>query len=314
MLRRLLSATALVACTGVYAFAAPERADFILTNGDRQSGTVVSSGSRYQNNGELTLATNRRDVTFRLDEIAVIEFAGGEPAPGELNRLGPDQTLVMRDGRILGGRFVSLVGGDTIVWDSGRGRPEQVPIRTVNRVYLNPDRARWVYNDRGRFYGRDGTRDSAGRDYQGRDQWGRGEYGREYGDPRDGRAVGTTGQRSGREIQVRVEANQPWIDTGIVVNEGDRVTFHASGQIAFGRSRGQTSNPDGNPSEHRATYPDPRVPVGALIGRVGNSAAFGIGMQTQPLPMPASGRLFLGVNDDDRSDNSGFYLVTVSRQ
>jgi hypothetical protein len=313
MLRRLLSATALVACTGVYAFAAPERADFILTNGDRQSGTVVSSGSRYRNNGELTLATNRRDMTFRLDEIAVIEFAGGEPAPGELNRLGPEQTLVMRDGRILAGRFVALLGGDTIVWDAGRGRPEQIPIRAINRVYLNPDRARWVYNDRGRFYGRDGNgREYAGRDYQGRDQWERGEYGRDSYDRRDGRAVGTTGQS--RDVQVRVEANLPWIDTGLVVNEGERVTFHASGQIAFGRGDGQVSNPDGNPSERRSTYPDPRVPVGALIGRVGNSAPFGIGMQTQPLPMPASGRLFLGVNDDERSDNSGFYTVTITRQ
>jgi hypothetical protein len=311
MLRRFLSTAALVTCAGVYALAAPERADFILTNGDRESGTVVSENSRYSNNGSLTLATNRRDMTFRLDEIAVIDFAGGEPTPRELDRLGPEPAVVMRDGRIIGGRFVALVGGDTVVWDSGRGRPDEIPVREINRVYLNPDRARWVFNDRGRFSGRDGNgREYAGGDYAGRDQWGRGEYGRN--DPRDQRALGTTGQ--GRQVQVRVEANQPWIDTGIVVNEGDRVAFQASGQIAFGRSPGQTSNPDGNPSEHRASYPDPRVPVGALIGRVGNSAPFGIGMQTQPLPMPASGRLFLGVNDDERSDNSGFYVVTVSRQ
>ena len=64
----------------------------------------------------------------------------------------------------------------------------------------------------------------------------------------------------------------------------------------------------------RATYPDPSVPVGALIGRIGNGAAFGIGMQTQPLPMPVSGRLMLGVNDDERADNSGFYVVTITRQ
>jgi hypothetical protein len=37
-------------------------------------------------------------------------------------------------------------------------------------------------------------------------------------------------------------------------------------------------------------------------------------MQTQPLPMPASGRLMLGVNDDERSDNTGFYVVTITRQ
>ena len=35
-------------------------------------------------------------------------------------------------------------------------------------------------------------------------------------------------------------------------------------------------------------------------------------MQTQPLPMPASGRLMLGINDNDFNDNSGAFTVTVS--
>jgi hypothetical protein len=54
--------------------------------------------------------------------------------------------------------------------------------------------------------------------------------------------------------------------------------------------------------------------VGALLGRVGNSAPFGIGTQTQPLPMPASGRLMLGVNDNELADNGGAYTVIVSKQ
>jgi hypothetical protein len=37
-------------------------------------------------------------------------------------------------------------------------------------------------------------------------------------------------------------------------------------------------------------------------------------MQTQPLVMPASGRLMLGVNDNELNDNSGFYSVTVTKQ
>jgi hypothetical protein len=95
---------------------------------------------------------------------------------------------------------------------------------------------------------------------------------------------------------------------------GDHVVFTASGQIAFGKSPGQTSDPGGNGAERRATYPDPTVPVGALLGKIGNSAPFAIGMQTQPLPMPASGRLMLGVNDNELNDNSGFYTVTVTKQ
>jgi hypothetical protein len=30
--------------------------------------------------------------------------------------------------------------------------------------------------------------------------------------------------------------------------------------------------------------------------------------------MPASGRLMLGVNDNELADNSGFYTVTVTKQ
>jgi hypothetical protein len=125
--------------------------------------------------------------------------------------------------------------------------------------------------------------------------------------------AGTTGTAA-PGITVRVDAKQAWTDTGLTVNQGDRVAFQASGQIQFGQFGGQTATPDGNPLERRATYPDPSVPVGALLGRIGNSAPFAIGMQTQPLVMPASGRLMLGVNDNELGDNSGFFTVIVSKQ
>ena len=38
---------------------------------------------------------------------------------------------------------------------------------------------------------------------------------------------------------------------------------------------------------------------------------FAIGNQTTPLPMPADGRLFLGVNDDEVNDNTGEFVVDV---
>ena len=92
------------------------------------------------------------------------------------------------------------------------------------------------------------------------------------------------------------------------------MVFQASGQIQYARAAGQTATPDGNPAERRGNYPDPTVPVGALLGRIDNRAPFGIGTQTQPLVMPASGRLMLGVNDTDLSDNSGFFTVLVTKQ
>ena len=280
MLRRLVSAAALVACAGVYAFAAAERANFILTNGERQSGTVAFHGDAHENliNGYLNLATNDKDLTFPVDQVAVIDFTGGQPAAAELGQLSAGQMLVMRDGTTQQGRFVNMIGGDTLLWDNAAGARQQIAIRDVSRIYLNPGSARTVFN----YTGTQAT------------------------------AVATSGQMPG--VQVRVDAKQAWTDTGVTVNVGDHIVFQASGQIAFGRSPGQTSAPNGNEAERRANYPDPTVPVGALLGKIGNGAPFAIGMQTQPLPMPASGRLMLGVNDNELGDNSGFYSVTVTKQ
>ena len=58
--------------------------------------------------------------------------------------------------------------------------------------------------------------------------------------------------------------------------------------------------------------PLPSVNAGALIGRVGNSQPFGIGDQAS-VPMPFDGVLFLAVNDDERSDNAGEFVVSMNR-
>ena len=281
MVRRLVSAAALVACAGVYAFAAPERVNFILTNGERKSGMVAFHGDLHENliNGDLNLAQdNAKDLNIAMDQVAVIDFTGGQPGAAELGQLGAGHMLVMRDGSTQQGRFVNMIGGDTLLWDNAIGTRQQIALRDVSRVYLNPGSARTVFN----YTGTQAT------------------------------AVATSGQMPG--VQVRVDAKQPWTDTGVTVNVGDHVAFQASGQIAFGRSPGQTSSPSGNEAERRANYPDPTVPVGALLGKIGNGAPFAIGMQTQPLPMPASGRLMLGVNDNELGDNSGFYSVTLTKQ
>ena len=278
MVRRVLATAALVACAGAYAFAAPERVNFILTNGERASGTVAFHGDQHENliNGYLNIATSDKDRTFPVEQVAVIDFTGGQPQPAELSQLGAGQMLVMRDGTTQQGKFVNMIGGDTLVWDNQSGQRQQFAIHDVSRVYLNPASARTVFNANATA------------------------------------PVATSGQMP--TTQVRVDATQAWTDTGITVNAGDRVVFNASGQISYGRSAGQTADPNGNPAEKRATYPDPTVPVGALLGKIGNSAPFAIGMQTQALTMPASGRLMLGVNDNELGDNSGFYTVTVTKQ
>jgi hypothetical protein len=58
--------------------------------------------------------------------------------------------------------------------------------------------------------------------------------------------------------------------------------------------------------------PLPQNFAGALIAKVGNSAPFPIGDQTT-VTMPTDGQLYLGINDDEVSDNRGEFIVQLSR-
>jgi len=285
-MRQFIPAVMLVACAATTAFAANERATFILTNGERATGAVVHHGGSdlnlIDNNLNLGLE-NGQEKSYAEDQVAVIDFAGGQPSATELQKIpASGQVLVLRNGETQAGSFVNLVHGDTLLWRNQSGQQQQYAIRDVARVYLNPQAARIAYNA-----------------------------------PNTPAAVGTSGSEAAPPAQpgeVRVQANQAWTDSGIQVKKGDRVSFTASGQIAFGTSAGQTSGPDGNGSMHRPDYPVPVMPVGGLIGRVGNSAAFPIGSNTQAIVMPADGRLMLGVNDNELGDNSGYFSVTVRKQ
>ena len=71
--------------------------------------------------------------------------------------------------------------------------------------------------------------------------------------------------------------------------------------------------PGGSAAEDRTGAPVPTLAVGGLIGRIGTGAPFAIGDSSQPITMPAVGRLYLGVNDAGPSDNSGAFTVTIVR-
>jgi len=60
-----------------------------------------------------------------------------------------------------------------------------------------------------------------------------------------------------------------------------------------------------------AGAPLPSVHAGALIGRIDNGQPFGIGNQAS-VPMPNAGILYLAVNDDERGDNAGEFVVTLT--
>jgi hypothetical protein len=123
----------------------------------------------------------------------------------------------------------------------------------------------------------------------------------------------TTGATSPpRPGEIVVQGDRQWTPTGIYVNRGDRVSFSATGEIQLSDDRNDVASPYGSTSQRYAMRaPMPRTLAGALIGRIGNSEPFGIGNPTGALTMPASGELFLGVNDDVVSDNRGEFRVVV---
>jgi hypothetical protein len=109
-----------------------------------------------------------------------------------------------------------------------------------------------------------------------------------------------------------VSARQAWTPTGINVRRGDVLTFNTTGEIQLSGDVNDVATPAGAKSQRYApNAPLPRNFAGALIGRVGNTP-FAIGSQTS-VTMPATGALFLGINDDGFEDNVGEFRVDIGR-
>ena len=92
------------------------------------------------------------------------------------------------------------------------------------------------------------------------------------------------------------------------------MTFNVSGQVQLSDDAGDVAHSAGSLKQRRAAgSPLPQNFAGALIAKVGNSAPFPIGDVTTPVTMPADGQLYLGINDDEVSDNRGEFIVQLSR-
>jgi hypothetical protein len=117
--------------------------------------------------------------------------------------------------------------------------------------------------------------------------------------------VGTSG-----EI-IPVSALERWTDTGLTVRAGDAITFEANGTVQMSGNRRDTAGPGG--SQRNAPGALVRnAPAGTLIGKIGNGIPFAVGERRTIARAPVSGRLFLSVNDDYLTDNSGEFEVMVT--
>jgi hypothetical protein len=107
---------------------------------------------------------------------------------------------------------------------------------------------------------------------------------------------------------VNVDATHPWVDSGVTVRKGDRLLFVADGTIRWGSKSDQVAGPEGHGAKAG------KLGAGGLIGRVGyNGKPFPIGSVRTPIAMPATGKLFLGINDFIFADNAGAFAVTISQ-
>jgi len=251
---------------------AQEAATVVLRSGERISGDVVDLGG---SGFALRVGGSIRRVP--TGDVSVLDFSGGTSFPDrEVNQIPAGQHLVvLSDGQMIGGNL----------FDIGGTHPLRITVNTAS------GKRNFTSNEVRRIYL---ARPSGSRDVSA-------------GTPPPG--VPTTLPATGG--QIRVPGNQRWTDTGITVRRGDRITFNASGQVQLSSNGSDTAGPAGATSGRRPSGPMPQVFAGALIGRVGPVGLFGIGSQTTPLTMPADGRLFLGINDDEVNDNHGEFTVDV---
>lgn len=280
MMNRMILALAAVAFVAVGSVLAGENATLVLRSGERVSGSLEDMGGT-----DITISVNGSERRVPLSDIAVIDFVGGGQG------LPETETSKAREGT----NVIILKGGQ-----SYEGRLYDISGTTPLKITFSTG--------------------GSNRDFSSN------EIGRIYMAPVPGSAVATTGTiGAGTPVApaaptpaaveppagaIVVSPKTAWTPTNITVRQGDVVNFNTSGEVMFAPNEAAGSAGAHN-GQKTPGAPIPGALAGALIGRVGNSAPFAIGNQTS-VPMPASGQLYLGVNDDILSDNSGQFYVAIN--
>jgi len=223
----------------------------------------------------FTLRINGQERQFPAGEVAAVEFVGG-PLPGDAQaRVNAGQAVVLlRNGQVIEGRL-SDIGGT---------RPLRLTVDTPS------GQREFTSNDVAQLH--------LAAMHQ----------------PAPAATTGQTAQAlpvpSG--ARVTIPANQAWVDSGVTVRRGMQIQFTSTGDVMISPSASSGVAGSTAVTSPTARYPLQGAPAGAVIGRVGNSAPFLIGSITQPIEMPANGRLMLGINDDQLNDNTGNYTVIIT--
>jgi hypothetical protein len=244
----------------------------VLTSGEKVRCELVDLGGVG-----FTVRVNGADRQIPAADVAVIDFTGAPFRPAELERVRQGQAIaVFHSGDVFEGRLADIGGTDPLrMTFSTNGGTRDVSSNELSRVYLS------------RWQGMPGTG-----------------------------AVTQPGEAPNLDqggAGLTVPANPCWTNTVRSVRQGQRVTFVGTGEIQLSADANDIAGVAGARNGRlSAAAPIPGALVGALIGRIGNGRPFGIGDQVVPLTMPASGQLWLGINDDHCADNRGQFKVEIS--
>lgn len=273
----------------------------------------------------------KRGEQVRVDATGTIYAGRMRITPAGLSSTDPNSPLP----RAAEGELIGVVGNDynSPIFEIGASR--ELTADRDGRLYLTANRAN--YNDaRGVFKvqikkeidlaAMARTADDTNRN-DNYDPFGTGDSNTGPGATRSRQGTGTStnqggGRRNNRTLErvIEVPGNQSrGVDTGVDLRSGDQITVTASGNVTAGRRAGVVSPEGGRVGAGAVfgatTYPVPTLGVGALIGYIlqSNGQAsqfFYVGPQTT-LTVPADGRLYLMVNDDNFSDNTGSFSARI---
>jgi hypothetical protein len=222
-----------------------------------------------------TIRVSGSERQIPQNDVAVIDFTGGTMSDADWAKFTGPSVVVLRNGQTVNGSL----------YDIGGASPLKLTIRTSDgdREMASTEVARIIVAKPDNVVGTSGNTAAPG--------------------------VTNTPAVPGA---ITVAANQPWTTTGINVRKGQRLNFTTTGEVQLSDDTNDIANPDGSKNARYATNAQMRtVLAGALIGRIGpNGQPFAIGNMPM-IVAPATGILYLGVNDDGFGDNRGNYQVVI---
>jgi hypothetical protein len=286
----LLAATVLMIGLGPIGWgvaAAQDHVTVMMRSGEKLSGRFdgVANGQFYLD------ISNTDERHIPMGDIAVIDFTQGAnnlPETELSQARGGSHVLVTKSGDLAKGQLDRVEGARiaeaTVRFRAEGGGERVVPMRDVARIYL------------GNYPGAAPSATAPSQPQPQTNPSNTGQFG------------GGVGERT-----INVPGNQQWTDAGFSVTQGQPLTIRASGEVTLSADANDKATPNGSLNgRHANNAPLPQALAGALIGRIGNGRPFGIGAGPANINAPGTGRLYLGVNDDGMSDNTGQFQVAIS--